>query len=326
MAECGAGGLRSGISFSAMHGNAGRWAMLDGSGDWQGRRVLVTGASGFIGTALCRRLAALGAEVHGSTRGDAVEHLARSARPEIVFHLSGAAIGTRDMAAVMPTLRDNLLSTVHLLLGTSALGIDRLVLAGSVEARPEPDASPRSPYAASKAMAAAYVRMFGTLYQTCCVDIRIAMGYGPGQRDPTKLVPYVINEVRAGRAPLLSNGSRLADWTYIDDIVSALLAAATSPDAVGQSIEIGTGVTSSVREVVERIVDLVDPSVVPRFGALESRPFELQQAVDTEPAMRLLGWRPSVTLDEGIRRTVELALRDAPAGTSPVRVGSRTAL
>lgn len=313
--------------------------MRDEAGDWQGRRVLVTGASGFIGSALCRRLAALGAEVHGSTRGagpaaaggvsrwwrcdladpEAAERLVRSARPDILFHLSGAAIGSRDMSAVLPTLRDNLLSTVHLLLATSALGIDRLVLAGSVEARPEPNAAPRSPYAASKAMAAAYVHMFGALYQSCCVDIRIAMGYGPGQRDATKLVPYVINEVRAGRSPLLSNGARLADWTYVDDIVAALLAAATSPDAVGRSIEIGTGVTSSVREVVERIVELVDPGVVPRFGAIEARPFELQRAVDIAPAARLLGWRPTVTLAEGLRRTVELTQRDAP----PAAVAAR---
>jgi UDP-glucose 4-epimerase len=301
--------------------------------DIAGCRVLVTGASGFIGDALCRALVAAGAEVHGSTRGatPASSHdrmrwwrcdpadqqdaatLVQAVAPQVIYHLSAAVTGSRERSAVLPTLRDNLLSTIHLLLAASAVGVDRVVLGGSVEAWSEAGAPPRSPYAASKAAATAYAKMFDALYHTRCVDLRIAMTYGPGQRDASKLVPYVIEEVRAGRSPLLRDGSRLADWTYIDDVVAGLLAAATHPGALGRSIEIGTGVTRSVREVVERIVALVDPTVQPRFGAMEARPFELERATDLAPARELLGWAPRIALDDGIRRTVAAVLERAVA-------------
>jgi nucleoside-diphosphate-sugar epimerase len=319
----------------------------------RGRSVLVTGARGFIGGALCRALLEAGAEVHGTTRGEIpqdedseaaplwwrcdpavpgeIESLLRLTQPEIIFHMSAAVTGSRSVEAVLPTLRDNLVSTVNILLAAAGRGVERVVLAGSVEAHAAPDEAPRSPYAASKAAATAYARLFDSLYDMRCVDIRIAMTYGPGQRDGSKLVPYVIEELRHGRAPHLGNGARLADWTYVDDIVSALVHAGVSKAALGRSIEVGTGITHSVRDVVQKLVDLIDPSVEPVYGALPPRPHELEAAVDTRPAWNLLNWVPRVTLDAGLRRTVEARLGHGLLRRSPRRmewqpIGPRAAL
>jgi UDP-glucose 4-epimerase len=232
----------------------------------RGRRVLVTGARGFLGGALCRALSAGGAELYASSRehplidGDggarwrrsdpadaaAAMTLIRDVAPEVIFHMSAAVNGSRNLAAVLPTFRDGLSSTVNLLTAAAEVGVDRFVLAGSVEARAQ-DGVPRSPYAASKAAATIYATMFGALFGLRCVDVRISMTYGPGQGDLKKLVPYVIEEARFGRSPSLGSGTRLADWIYVDDTVAALLAAADSPMAIGQSIELGTGILYRVQ-------------------------------------------------------------------------------
>jgi UDP-glucose 4-epimerase len=302
----------------------------------RGRRVLVTGARGFLGGALCRALSAGGAELYASSRehplidGDggarwrrsdpadaaAAITLIRDVAPEVIFHMSAAVNGSRNLAAVLPTFRDGLSSTVNLLTAAAEAGVDRFVLAGSVEARAQ-DGVPRSPYAASKAAATTYATMFGALFGLRCVDVRISMTYGPGQGDLKKLVPYVIEEARFGRSPSLGSGTRLADWIYVDDTVAALLAAADSPMAIGQSIELGTGILTSVREVVERLVKLVNPAVQPRFGAVANRPYEDEAPVDPNPAQRLLnGWAARVELSEGLRRTVTAALNAAKAEDS----------
>jgi nucleoside-diphosphate-sugar epimerase len=210
--------------------------------DYAGRRVLVTGASGFIGARLCARLAALGAEVTATSRtpfasessiawqhcdlsdASATENLIGLARPERVFHLASHVVGTRATSAVFPTFESNLVSTVNLLTAAERSGCQRVVLTGSLE---EPDPGPEwpipsSPYAAAKLAANAYGRMFHALFGLPVVILRVFMVYGPGQRDHAKLVPYVITSLLKGETPRLGSGLREVDWIYVDDVVDAL--------------------------------------------------------------------------------------------------------
>ncbi|MEM7504916.1 MAG: NAD-dependent epimerase/dehydratase family protein [Pseudomonadota bacterium] len=168
----------------------------------RGARALVTGATGFLGRHLCSRLRSEGAHVVGVSRHpqesvDAdVQHevdlsiesaargLVEEVRPELVFHLAGWVRGAREAEHVLPALHANLLSTVHLLVATSAWGgCRRFVQAGSLEeAVPEsPAAAPSSPYAASKMAATAYCRMYAELYGLPVTLARIFMVYGPNR-------------------------------------------------------------------------------------------------------------------------------------------------
>jgi UDP-glucose 4-epimerase len=286
-----------------------------------GARVLVTGASGFIGSHLCRRLATLGAEVHGLSRqerrdgpvrwhrgdaadGETVARMVAAARPVVVFHLAGFVSGAREVEAVLPAFRGNLTSTVELLVATHGTGC-RLVLAGSLE---EPEARawppvPSSPYAAAKFAATTYARFFHALYSAPAVVARIFMVYGPDQKDERKLVPYVVRSLLAGETARLSSGERPVDWIYVEDVVEGLLALATAPGVEGRTLDLGSGTLTTVRRVAERLREIVGTGEL-EVGALPDRAREQVRVARVEETTELTGWRPAVDLGEGLARTV----------------------
>ncbi|NUW44941.1 NAD-dependent epimerase/dehydratase family protein [Nonomuraea rhodomycinica] len=283
---------------------------------------LVTGATGFIGSRLLRGLGAAG-EAHGVSRSPrprapgvvwhqvdlrdaaAVEKLFAAVRPEVVHHLAGEVDGARELDVVLPTLTGNLTSTVNVLAAAARSG-SRVVLAGSSE-EPRPGnghAAPPSPYAMAKAAASGYADLFHRLWGVPCTIVRPTMVYGPGQRDGTKLVPYVTLSLLRGEEPRLTSGAKVADWVYVDDVVEAFAAAGAGGRAVGHALDVGTGVRTPVREVVELLYRIVGAGGEPRFGTVADRPLDVPQSAETGPARELLGWEARVGLEEGLRRTV----------------------
>jgi len=292
---------------------------------FNGRTVLVTGAAGFIGSRLCRRLNELGALVHGVSRrqrkgGDvfkwwqaelddeiATRRLVKSVAPNIIFHLAGFVYGKRDIEFVLPALRSNLLSTVNLLISATETGCPKVVLTGSLE-EAEGDvatATPSSPYAAGKGAASAYARMFHALYGTPVVTARVFMVYGPNQKDHTKLVPYVTLSLLRGQLPQLMSGTREVDWIYVDDVIDAYLALASRRGIEGETVDIGSGKLTSVRRIVGHLADIVRPPTQPGFGSVDDRPFERVRVANVEHAYDLIGWKPKTTLVEGLKQTVD---------------------
>lgn len=287
--------------------------------------VLVTGGTGFIGSRLTERLVDAGVEVHGISRSppddsedcvrwrmgdlrdrDFVESAVEAVEPSVVFHLAALVTGSRDLEVVTPLLEHNFLAAVNLLVACARRHRPRVVLVGSIE---QVDSTtersvPHSPYSAAKGSAATYGRMFHQLYDLPVAEVRPAMVYGPGQTDLSKLVPYATTSLLKGESPRILNPPRRADWVYVDDVVEGLLAAGRSDALVGRSVELGTGDLTSVRDVVTLIDDLVDGSAAPDFGKPPSGRPEHELAADTETAAELLGWQSSISLEEGLQRTV----------------------
>lgn len=291
-----------------------------------GKKILVTGAKGFIGSHLCRSLYRIGTEVHGVSRkmhskdenfmrwwqGDLadieiVRNLLTTIKPEIIFHLASHVAGSRNLELVLPTFRSNLMTTVNILTVATEIGCHRIVLTGSMEEPGSESAEtiPCSPYAAAKWASSGYARMFHSLYQTPVVIARLFMVYGPGQQDMTKLIPYVTLSLLRNEAPQLSSGTRQIDWIYVEDIVDGLIAAAQAPDIEGSTIDLGSGSLVPIRTVVEHLVNLVNPTIDPLFGALHDRPMEQVQVAKVSETFDKIGWKPTVSLEKGLALTVD---------------------
>jgi UDP-glucose 4-epimerase len=290
-----------------------------------GERVLVVGASGFLGRHLCPRLFAAGAEVHAVSRRRVRHHpaaarwwtadvadeastreLVHAVKPDVVLHLGAFTHAASDLELVLPTFRSALASTVNLLTALTRQGCRRIVLAGSME-EPVGDATvvrPASPYAAAKWAASAYARMFHALYHTPVVIARLTLTYGPGQLE-RKVIPSTILSLLRGQPPRVSSGTRSWDVIYVDDAVEALMHLAEGRGPDGATVDIGTGRLTTLRSVVERLVAIVDPAIVPAFGAIPDRPLTDSRAADATATAALLGWRAATPLEVGLRRTVD---------------------
>jgi nucleoside-diphosphate-sugar epimerase len=291
-----------------------------------GKKVLVTGATGYIGPHLCQRLMESGSVVFAVSRNYAnhldvtnmnyqsvdladislVRQLFKNVQPDYIFHLAGRAIGSRSMDVVESTFYSNLVTTLNILTAGTEFKSERIVITGSLE---EPindnDAIvPSSPYAASKWAASAYARMFNKLYQTPAVLIRLFMVYGPGKNDPHKLVPYVITKLLEGTPPELSSGKRNIDWIYIDDVIEGLIHAALATEVEGKTIDIGSGNLISTHDFVNQIQMLMHSKTDLLFGSLDDRQMEQIRKADIDKTYSLINWKPIVNLEEGLKKTI----------------------
>jgi UDP-glucose 4-epimerase len=304
-----------------------------------GKRVLITGIGGFIAGHLCRFLGAQGAEIHGTFRksrpdpksvlssvqcdlsdAEGIRAVLADIKPDIIFHLASVVHGSRDRESVQAMLRSNLVGTVNLLCAATDIGCQRIVLTGSLE---EPDsgtaeAVPCSPYAASKWAGSSYARMFHALYGTPVTIARLFMVYGPGQQDVKKLIPYVILSRLRGQSPGISSGDRRVDWIYVEDVIEGLITMAIAPGICGRTLDLGSGLLISVREVVSRLCALLPADSQPQFGAIEERPMEQVRVANVNETFSRIEWKPRVDLEKGLRLTIDwyrdrLALSDGRA-------------
>lgn len=291
----------------------------------QGKKILVIGASSFIGTNLIQQLITLGANVSGTvyksksyewqipifeldiTRLNSVSTLLKKIQPEIIFNVSGHVNGSRAIEQLWPTFRINLEGTLNLLTALQETPCERLVITASLdEFQRNPSLlQPVSPYAASKMAANAYARMFHTLYNLPVVIVQPFIAYGIQQKDQQKLLPYTILSLLKGEIPQFTSGARLADWIYISDVVNGFIAAASCKGIEGQTLQLGLGESHSVKEVVSIIFQYLKIPSVPHFNAMADRPFETEVVADISKTYQQVRWKPEVSFQEGIHKTVD---------------------
>jgi nucleoside-diphosphate-sugar epimerase len=293
--------------------------------------VLVTGASGFIGTHLVGSLARQGLDVVSVSRKSgfqedkrhfrvdlcdtaAIQKLFRQFSFSSVVHLAAAGVSAEENFADLVAV--NTLATGAFARVALANKVQRFIYVGSgfeyrPQARPMDESTPLGApnlYGASKA---AGWMMLDTLFRLeglPLVTLRPFSVYGPGE-NPVKLVPYVISQALRSEPIRLTLGSQVRDYIFVDDVVDALLLGVTGPASPGQVYNIGAGPQEarSVRQFVEEI--LAAMGVPPRLcwfdRAARSRLDPPYLVSDPTRAHLDLGWRPRVRFEEGIARTIE---------------------
>jgi nucleoside-diphosphate-sugar epimerase len=301
---------------------------------FQDKRVLLVGASGFYGSHLAHRLASDGAVLFCVSRSahqpeprrtwiqgdfanlDEARRAIRLARPDVIYHLTSESRGEREVAHVLPSLRSDVIATVNSLAAAAEFAPSaRFIMTTSMEEPRgrigDPDSEPvaAAPYAVGKACAALYGRMFHALYALPVVILRPFTTYGHGQK-VHKVVPYTILSLMQGIAPRFTSATRRLDYVYIDDMVDAFMRAGHITEAIGETLDIGTGELITVREMVEAIHARIG-GPAPHFGVLPerrnvgARVAEVERRADNARAAEKLCWRPMTTLAVGLARTIE---------------------
>jgi UDP-glucose 4-epimerase len=284
------------------------------------RRVLVTGGGGFIGANLVRGLLERGDEVKvldnfstGNRRNlDGIdvelvegelrsyERVHRAVRGvEVVFHLG--ALGSVPRSVQDP-------------LTTNAVNVDGTLYGSSAQlpAQESSPVDPISPYGVAKLAAERYCVSFSRVYHSFeTVVLRYFNVFGPRQNPLSQYaaaVPLFIAAVAEGRpVTIFGDGGQSRDFTYVENVVDANLAAADAPGANGRIFNIAAGAPNSVNDLVDTIGRLLGKPVEKQYA--EPRPGDIRDSfADTSAAREVLAWKPTVGFDEGLRRTADALL------------------
>jgi len=290
---------------------------------FRGKSVLVTGATGFIGSHLSEVLLSLGAVVYGIglpchyskivpgvdyLEADLIhdeiiiQRLLTDISPSFIYHLAGLVDTRQDIEMVIPTLENNLIGSIKLLIALTKVSCERIIITGSSEA-PINRYYPNSPYAASKLALIGYANMFNKLYGLPVAVARPFMCFGPHQ-PKDKLISSVILSIINGHAPKLSSGERICDLIYINDMVRGLLWMAINENSVGQILDLGMGVGFTIREIVGVISELMNSEFPPEFGILSDRIYDFPQIANLSDTTNIIGWKPLWTLNEAVVETI----------------------
>ena len=302
---------------------------------------LITGAAGFLGSSLSNHLSRQGHQVRGLddlstgdkdvlspdvhfTRGDVND------RPklwtllqdvDVVYHLAARVSVPESVLYPREYNAANVGGTVSLMEAMRDVGVRRVVMAssgavyGDLAAQPIKEDSPpnpRSPYAVSKLAAEHYIRTIGALWGMETVSLRIFNAYGPGQRIPVShppVVPHFIKQtLRNGTLVVHNDGKQTRDYVYVDDVVKALVAATTAPSLDGSVINIGSGTENSIRDLVKAVTAVVAGKAEVIYNPRVSGGVS-SMCADLSLAKKKLGYQPSVSLEEGLKLTLERDLR-----------------
>lgn len=310
-----------------------------------GHRVLVTGAHGLIGAWLVRALLQAGASVVTIRRDEPVlsslELLELSRRVDVVhgdicaeglveralaeydvqsvFHLAAQTLVGTANHSPLSTFETNIRGTWLLLEACRRHGAERVVVASSDKAygpqaelpyREDQPLQARYPYDVSKAACDLLARSYWHGFDLPVAVTRLANVYGGADTNGSRLIPEVVRAALAGRAPVLrSDGSPERDFLYVEDAARAYLAiwdALGRSQGMGEAFNAGGGAPHRVGEVVTLACRLAGTGVAPDIRGAGNPPGEIdRQWVDSTKLRELTGWEPQVTLEEGLRRTID---------------------
>ncbi len=301
-------------------------------------KYLVTGHCGFVGSAISRRLTEMGHTVIGidnkSTNGEMSDEYEKYSKAisfqddlsktqikdmdvEAVFHAAAKPRVQFSIDNPRESHEANVDSTLNLLELCRSAGIKKFIYSASSSAYGDQDKlplvedmtpNPMSPYALQKLVGEYYCKLYSDLYGMKCVSLRYFNVYGPMQ-NPTggypTLVPKFALMMLKGEKPIINgSGDQTRDFTYIDDVVDANIAALNAPpEADGEVFNIGNSKNVSVNWITRALPEILELENVPiKYGPAVVEP--LHTLACTQKAKKILGWEPKVSMQEGLKKAV----------------------
>lgn len=311
---------------------------------WQKKRVLVTGAGGFIGSHLTERLRGLGTEVRAFVRynsradwglldllpkeklngievimgdlrdGDAIHHAAKDM--EIIFHLGSLIAIPYSYLHPRETIETNVMGALNILNAAREYSVPRVIhtstseVYGTAHYVPMDEKHPlqgQSPYSASKIGADMIAESFYRSFGVPVSIIRPFNTFGPRQSSRA-VIPTIISQAVTGKRIYLGSLHPTRDYTYIDDVVDAFIKVAESPDSVGEVINIGSNFEISIGDIANKVISLLGESreIIVDKRRIRPKKSEVERLwCDNTKAKKLLGWNPKIGFDEGLKMTVK---------------------
>jgi len=317
---------------------------MDESQAWSGRKVLVTGAGGFIGSHVAETLARSGADVRAFVRytsrsdngwleqadpevassievfrGDLVNPDAVAGAidgREVVFHLGALIPIPYSYRHPREFVSANVVGTLNVLEAARRADLGRIVhtstseVYGTAQTVPIDEdhaLRPQSPYAASKVSADQLALSFQRSFDTPAVIARPFNTYGPRQ-SARAVIPTIVSQALSREKIELGALQPTRDFLYVEDTVAGLLRCGEADGVVGEVVNLGTGTEISIGEVAEHVLRILGRQLPVTLDEKRLRPAdsEVERLIaGTDKAKRLLGWEPTVDLDEGLRRTID---------------------
>ncbi|MCG3204391.1 MAG: UDP-glucose 4-epimerase [Elusimicrobia bacterium] len=309
---------------------------------WSGKRVLVTGAGGFIGSHLTERLVALGAKtsafVHYRGNGSwgwldnspLKKHLTILAgdvqdpgfvdeavkNVDVVFHLAALIGIPYSYVAPESYVRTNIQGTLNVLQAARKWGVEKVIHTSTSEAygtarfvpiSEEHPLQAQSPYSATKIAADKIAESFFLSFNVPVVTVRPFNTFGPRQ-SARAVIPTIIGQCLVGRKLKLGNLHPTRDLNFVDNTVDGFIRAAEIPAAIGQTINLGTGREIKIGELAKMIGHLLGVKVQFESDRARLRPklSEVERLLaDNRKARKILKWTPEVTLEQGLIRTID---------------------
>jgi len=255
---------------------------------------------------------------------DAIGELVKRNKPEVIFHLAAQVDVRKSVAQPLHDAMVNIVGTLNILDAADAAGVRKVVFTssgGCIYGEPGeerlpvtedqvylPESMPESPYGVSKKVVLDYLRYFKTVKDLDYTALALSNVYGPRQEPASEVglegqvVAIFSRKMIAGRpCTIYGDGTQTRDFVYVDDVVSAFMAAATKGS--GELVNVGSKIELSVNELYAKLAELTGTRFEPIYAA--ARPGELQRIViDNSKAAEVLGWRPSTDLDQGLKQTV----------------------
>lgn len=310
----------------------------------EGKKVLVTGAGGFIGSHLCERLVLMGCQVtsfvHYNSRNDwgLLEHLPSEIKKnievisgdiqdqfftekavcgkEIVFHLAALIPIPYSYKAPLSYIRTNVEGTLNIMEASLKHNVKKIVhtstseVYGTAQYVPIDEKHPlqgQSPYSASKIGADKIAESFYLSFNLPISTIRPFNVYGPRQ-SARAVIPAIISQILNGKKIILGSLEPTRDFTFIDDTVEGFIKIVKNQNCIGEVINIGSNEEISIGDLANKIISIIGSQVKIESEDKRKRPpkSEVERLIcDNKKSKELLGWVPRINLEEGLEKTIE---------------------